>query len=84
MFEPLNVYRHDDGHYVFTHGPAGLMRGVSWLGVVDMDSLSPLLRETIHAQLQRDPYAMVSAAQFYAPAPAGRATLSAFCRPGLS
>ena len=71
MLEPLNVYRHDDGHYLLAPGPAvETVRGsrVAWLGVVEMDSLEPLLRDSVREQLERDACAKVTAAQFYAPA----------------
>lgn len=76
MLQPLNVYRHDDGHYLLAPGPdvdAMHDAHVAWLGIVDLDALAPMLREAICEQLRLNSHAQVTAAQFYAPAHSLRA-----------
>ena len=71
MIETLNVYWHEDGHYLFVPGPPiDAMRGehVAWLGTMHCDSIGVELRRGIEEQLQSRACATITAAQFYAPA----------------
>ena len=76
MSETLNVYWHEDGHYLFVPGPpVDSMRGakIAWLGTMQRECIGPALRRGIEEQLQFRTCAMITAAQFYAPSHAHRA-----------
>jgi hypothetical protein len=69
MSEALNVYWHDDGHYLLVRGPVDAMRDakLAWLGTMDSGQLPPAVRAGVEEQLQAHTCALITAAQFYAP-----------------
>ena len=69
MSETLNVYWHDDGHYLLVRGPVDGIRDakVAWLGTMESGHLPPSVRLGVEEQLQMHTCALITAAQFYAP-----------------